>query len=184
MVFRMKNLCHDSLHYVFLGTDPVLPVPEDPGAYPAVRNTPWRVGTWGTKKIQGDPWRLDHMGKSLGFINILNGLVKGKIYTGNHGFYMFLPSNIGWSCEFYHPIQFYDIRKSWGFQDFSIFPRTIDLPSHVPRIPRCVTSKIGPCVSHHREPTSHRPKINPRRKWHQKTGFPKVTVDFWVKPIF
>ena len=58
MVFRMKNQCHDSLHYVFLGTDPVPPVPEDPGAYPAVRNTPWHVGrsmemAWVTR---GDHW--------------------------------------------------------------------------------------------------------------------------------
>jgi len=46
----------------------------------------------------------------------INGVVKGKIYTGNHGF---LPSNIGFFPVNFPIIQFYDstnARKPWIFK--------------------------------------------------------------------
>ena len=65
MVFPMIS-CRDSLHYVFLGTDLAPPVPEVPGASPAVRNTPWRSvgGFTGTQKKE--VMEMGQMGKSWG----------------------------------------------------------------------------------------------------------------------
>ena len=41
---------------------------------------------------------------------------KGK-FTGNHGFYMFLPSNIGVSCKFsHHPVLWY-LDQKWPYLD-------------------------------------------------------------------
>ena len=82
--------------------------------------------SWGTKKIQGDPWRWMGLRENL------------------HRKPWFLP------IKYRVVLRIFPSSKSMTFGnpgDFSIFARKIHLPTHVPR---CVTSKIGPCVSHHR----------------------------------
>jgi hypothetical protein len=68
----------------------------------------WWKGRWGTGRKSNvaienppvHPFRSMLATKTNGSLDWF----KGK-FTGNHGFYMFLPSNIGVSCKFsHHPI--------------------------------------------------------------------------------